>query len=162
MPRPIWSSKAVLRCRVHILWLKYWNLSLSRSRVSLRLHLCDWGAGINVTYRLHTILTTFTMLCTIRTISHWGRGQVLHFKINVKSWPWEWACTEIGNLKIICHVCTCTLCIIHVHEVISSNRSIWAAKGGEGACSLRAIEIQIQTRNWAWLSVYVYGNNLFQ
>ena len=45
---------------------------------------------------------------------------------------------------------------------IGYSRSIWAAEGGEGACNLRAIEIQIQMWNWAWLSVYVYGNSLFQ
>ena len=58
---------------------------------------------------------------------------------------------------------------VHDHELcmdynysFSYTRSIWAAEGGEGACNLRAIKIQIQTRNWAWLSVYVYGNSHFQ
>ena len=55
MPWPIWSSKAVQRCQVHLLLLKHRNLSLLRSRVGLRLHLCDWGAGIDVACTIVTI-----------------------------------------------------------------------------------------------------------
>ena len=52
MPWPTWCSEAVLRCRVHLLWLKHRNLSLSRSRVGLRFHLCcNWGTGIDVACR---------------------------------------------------------------------------------------------------------------
>ena len=43
-----WSEVRKLYCAVEFLWLKHRNLSLSRSRVGLKLHLCDWGAGINV------------------------------------------------------------------------------------------------------------------
>ena len=42
MPRPIWCSEAIRCCWVHLLWLKHRSLSLSRSRVDFRLHLCDW------------------------------------------------------------------------------------------------------------------------
>ena len=55
MPRQTWRSEAVRHCRVHLLWLKHRNLSLSRLKVGLRLHLCYWGAGIDVACRLHRL-----------------------------------------------------------------------------------------------------------
>ena len=65
MPRPIQCSEAVWRCRVRLLWLK---LSMSRSRVGLRRHLCDWGADIDVVYALcwrpFTIWTIMQLLGT--------------------------------------------------------------------------------------------------
>ena len=54
MPWVIWSSEAVLHYQVHLLWFKHRNLSLSKLRVGLRLHLSDWGAGIDVACRLCT------------------------------------------------------------------------------------------------------------
>ena len=54
MPQPdlkFGSCTVLLRLGVDLLRLKHRNL---KSRVGLRLHLCDWGAGIDIAYRLCT------------------------------------------------------------------------------------------------------------
>ena len=43
MTRPIWTLEAVLHLSSSSLWLKHQVLSLSRSRVGLRLHLRNWS-----------------------------------------------------------------------------------------------------------------------
>ena len=65
MPRPIWSLEALLYCRVYLLWLKHRN---SKSRVGLRLHLCDWGADINVSQTVCALYWRPFTICTIRTM----------------------------------------------------------------------------------------------
>ena len=84
MPRPIWSSEAVPCCRVHLLWLKHRN---SKSRVGLRLHLCDWGPGINV------YIDDLLPHATLELCSYWGCGQVFHYIVDAysehaKEGPW--------------------------------------------------------------------------
>ena len=70
-------AEAVPRYWVHLLWLKHRNLSLSRSRVFLRLHLCVWDASIDVACRLYT---------------HYNIGNYYH-----NYTPWQlcsyWGCT---------------------------------------------------------------------
>ena len=50
MLRPIWSSpRSYIRCcQVCLLWSKRWNVSLLRSTVGFRLHLCDWDASVSM------------------------------------------------------------------------------------------------------------------
>ena len=81
---PIWSSEAVLRCRVRLLRLKHHNLSLLRSRVGLRLHLCDWGTGIDVAGRTVYALYwwSFIPYAPLNLCSYWGCGQVFHIMYN--------------------------------------------------------------------------------
>ena len=58
------------------LWLKHRNLSLERLRVGLRLHLYDSGASIEVyAFYWRPFITYIITLC-----SHWGYGQVFHYK----------------------------------------------------------------------------------
>ena len=81
MPRPTWRLEAVWCYRVHLLWLKHRKLSLLRSRVGLRLHLCDWGAGIDVVCKLCMhymyIDNHYCPFCYTpwELCSHWGCGQ---------------------------------------------------------------------------------------
>ena len=79
MPRPTWCSEAVWHCRVHLLWLKHRNLSLSRSRVSLRFHLCDCGASVDVASRLHVLYwrpLPYYCYTPWELCSYWGCGQI--------------------------------------------------------------------------------------
>ena len=68
---PTWCLEAVyfVACK--------WKLSVSRLTVGLRLHLCDWGAGLDCACMLctHYIddLLPYKPLC-----SYWACGQVFH------------------------------------------------------------------------------------
>jgi hypothetical protein len=76
MSRLIWSSEAVLRCWVRLLWLKHRNLSLSRSKVGLRHHLsaCIDVARILCTHYIDDLLP----YAPLELCSYWGCGQVFH------------------------------------------------------------------------------------
>jgi hypothetical protein len=54
------------------LWLKRRNLSLSRSKVGLRLHLCDWGTGVCTLY-----INDLLPHAPLQPCSYWEYGQVL-------------------------------------------------------------------------------------
>ena len=126
MPWPIWSSEAALHCQVRLLWLKHRNLSLSRSRVGLRLHLCNRGAGIDVACRL--------CMHYIHYMHHYnyaatGDGQVHVFHIN----------NSVIGLKIsgwvpplTPHICFGLQFILHfsvgIQKLVSTCR-IWRAGG---------------------------------
>jgi hypothetical protein len=54
LSRSIWTSKAVLRCRVRLLWLKHIKTCNCRGRESVSVTICHWGACIDVAYTGYT------------------------------------------------------------------------------------------------------------
>ena len=70
-----------------------WNLSLLRLRVGLRLHLRDWGTGIDVACRLcmYALYWRPFTLC-----SYWGCGQVFIYNIQL-------SCTHALHLTYYSH-----------------------------------------------------------
>ena len=129
MPRPTWRSEAVWRCRVHLLWLKHWNLSLSRLIVSLRLHLCDWGASIDVACRLcmHYIDVSYTMRIMQLLGMWWSFHNYYKHKISVR-------------LKLLNIFCS------HASDaVLHSQISWWAHMCGWhwGSCQALIIETRV-------------------
>jgi hypothetical protein len=83
-------------CTALSIWLKHQNLSLSRSRVGLRLHLCGWGAGMRhcTVYALYWRPFTICTITAMQLLGTWSRVSLpyitLHYPIcpSFKVNPW--------------------------------------------------------------------------
>jgi hypothetical protein len=77
-------------CIALLIWLNHRNLSLSRSRVGFRLHLCDWGASMR--YCVRTILTIY--MHHLPLCSYWGHGQQLN---KIEGWSGDGSAKKYTN-----------------------------------------------------------------
>jgi hypothetical protein len=99
--RPIWSSEAVLRCRVRpcgwSIEICHYPVRKSVSQTRLQGHLCDWGAR----HCVRTILTTFYHMHHLIPLGIWSRVSCI-----------ESQCASIYDTYTTCiqqhfHYCTC-------------------------------------------------------
>jgi hypothetical protein len=111
--RPIGSCTALSSSS---LWLKHRNLSLLRSRVGLRLHLCDWGATVYAPYWWPFTTCTITTMKLLGTLS---RGLYTYKQLFKKTnglsrdgSVQEYTTWFVGTIYNIYYTSLCLLCSI--------------------------------------------------
>ena len=105
-----WSEARKLYCTIEFVSCD-WSIEtchcMSRSRVGLRLHLCDWGTGVDVACRLcmHYIYWWPFTLCIIRTMQLLGMwSSVALWAVCGTSLFPEFEVNWCENLCVICYL----------------------------------------------------------